>query len=166
MIRSMSMARYNARMMVSVAFSRRLAIVGGVFLPIGETVRRWRELSEPIETLLPWADDLVLGGVLLLAAWLSRPGAKSKADDRKAHQSQFRRNSWLTAAWGFVCGAGFGSTIAQLNYVFNPELHSDVDPSGLSNLTMVLIKTALLAIGFIGLVASMRHDPDNVRNHA
>jgi hypothetical protein len=146
-------------MTLSVAFSRRLAVIGGLFLPIGETVRRWRELSGPIETLLPWLDDLVLGAVLLIAAWLSRPHAGARAPGGLNGRPRVRRSAWLTAGWGFVCGAGFGSTLAQLNYVINPALHSDGDPSGLSNGSMVLIKTALLAIGALGLVASMRDEP-------
>src|SRR5690554_5767600 len=128
-------------MILSVAFSRRLAIVGGVCLPIGETARRWRELSGPIETLLPWADDVVLGAFLLLAAWLSRPGDETRAWGDIKPRPVIRRKSWLTAGCGFVRGAGFGSTIGQLNYVINPALHSEGDPSGLSNTTAVLIKS-------------------------
>lgn len=141
--------------MLTVALSRRLAVVGGLFLPIGETVRRWRELSGPIETLLPWFDDCVLGAILLITAWLSRPRAR-----HAHHRLRARRSSWLTAGWGFVCGAGFGSTLSQLNYIINPALHSDGDPSGMSNLSMVLIKTGLLGIGLIALIASMRGDPE------
>jgi hypothetical protein len=149
-------------MTLSVAFSRRLAVIGGLFLPIGETVRRWRELSGPIETLLPWLDDLVLGAILLIAAWLSRPhaGTRAPAPGDLNRRPRLRRSSWLTAGWGFVCGAGFGSTLAQLNYIINPAMPCDGDPSGLSNASMVLIKTALVAIGVLGLVASIRDEPE------
>jgi hypothetical protein len=149
-------------MLLTVTFSRRLAVVGGILLPIGETIRRWRELSAPIETLLPWFDDWVLGAILLIATWLSRPRAATSAPGRSNPRPRpgIRRSSWLTAGWGFVCGAGFGSTLAQLNYIINPALHSDGDPSGLSNGSMVLIKCALLAIGILGLLASMRDDSE------
>ncbi|HEX6812448.1 MAG TPA: hypothetical protein VF384_12545 [Planctomycetota bacterium] len=59
-----------------------------------------------------------------------------------------------------MCGAGFGSTLAQLNDVINFAMRSAGDPSGLSHASMVLIKSALLAIGVVGLLASMRNEPD------
>lgn len=147
-------------MAATIAFSRRLAVISGLLLPIGETVRRWRELPGPVETWIPWLDDFVLGGILLIAAWLSRPGAARHRPDGLDRVPRTRRSSWLTAGWGIVCGAGFGSTLAQLNYVINPALPSSGDPSGLSNGSMVLIKAVLVAIGVVGLLASMRDEPD------
>jgi len=146
-------------MVLSITLSRRLAVAGGLFLPIGETVRRWRELPGPIETWPPWLDDFVLGAVLLSAAWLSRPQSAARQPDGRDRTRRIRRSSWLTAGWGFVCGAGFGSTLSQLNYVINPALASAGDPSGLSNAAMVLIKATLVAIGLVGLFAGMREEP-------
>ena len=144
-------------------FSRRLAVFAGLVLPAFETWRRWREWPGPIENWIPWADDYFLGAILLIAAWLSRPRPKtlSTADNNQSNRMlHVRRGSWLTAGWAFVCGAGFGSVLVQFNYVISPALGDYNEPSGLTDEWMVLLKASLLAIGFIGLFASMRDEPE------
>ena len=144
--------------MFSVAFSRRLAVVGGLLLPILETARRWREWPGSVETWRFWMDDYLLGAFLLGAAWLSRPRPKSKTDPQpEPGRLVIRRLSWLTAAWGFACGLGFGSTLAQLGHIINPSLGAD--PSGIAHHWMTLIKATLVAIAAVGLFASMRDEP-------
>jgi hypothetical protein len=125
-------------------------------LPALEIVRRWRQWPGPIETWPTWMDDFVIGAMLILAAWLSGPrGASSVVASQNA--PHVRRSSWLTAAWGFACGAGFGSTLAQLNHVLNPPYDYN-DPSGLAHGWVVLLKACLVGIGIIGLIASLREE--------
>ena len=137
--------------MLGVTFSRRLAILGGLLLPVLETARRWRQWPGPIQTWPLWMDDYLLDAFLLSAAWLSRP----RVVERGGH---FRRLSWLTAAWGFGCGLGFGSLIAQFNHLIDPSLGDD--PSGVAHQWMVLIKAILVVIGAVGLLTSMRDEAE------
>jgi hypothetical protein len=135
---------------MDVTFSRRLAIIGGVLLPVLETARRWPEWPGPPRDWIPWIDDYVLGIVLLGAAWLSvHRGVGLQAHPR------VHRHSWLTAGWGFVSGCGFGSTLAQLHGILHPEL-SHPEPSRLAHGWIVLAKAFLVAIGLLGLFASTR----------
>jgi hypothetical protein len=84
-------------------------------------------------------DDYFIGAVLLIAAFVGRP-------------------RWLTAAWGFSCGMGFGSTLGQLDAMLHPEASTWLEPSGLGHGWVVLAKSALVLVGFVGLVASTRTD--------
>jgi hypothetical protein len=141
--------------MLNVTFSRRLAVVAGLLLPAMETARRWRQWPGPIDTWIPWIDDYILGAILLGAAWLSR---LKGSDSVSREGTYFRPLSWLTAGWGFVCGCGFGSTLAQLQYYLHPGLNGYEDPSGYSHGWVVLAKAGLVSIGLVGLFASMRSD--------
>jgi len=136
--------------MLGITFSRRLAVVGGLALPVLETVRRWDEWPGPVTGWIPWVDDYILGGVLLVCAWLSRGSNETR-------RLGLRSASWMTAGWGFVCGCGFGSALAQLQYVIDPALQAEnADPSGFSHLLVTLVKAGLVSIGLVGLLASMR----------
>jgi hypothetical protein len=84
--------------------------------------------------------------LLVGAAWLSRPRSTP-------HRIGIRRSAWLTAGWGFVCGSGFGSLLAQISHLLNPELGDD--PSGVAHDWIVLAKSILLAIALLGLFTSM-----------
>ena len=121
---------------MTLAFSRRLAIFGGVVLPIGETARRWHQLGDPL-IWLTWADDIVIGGFLLYGAW--RAGRDAAAG-----------RPVLAAAWGFACGLGYAS------FVFSLLTAETVDPSGFSMQTAVAVKGVMLALGIVGLVGALR----------
>jgi hypothetical protein len=125
--------------MLRYPFSRRLAIAGGIVLPALETARRWKEWPGPLDTWLPWVDDYILGAALLIAALVGRP-------------------RWLTAAWGFCCGAGFGSTLGQLDAMLHPGSNPWLEPSGLGHGWAAAVKGALVLVGLVGLVASTRTD--------
>ena len=142
---------YNLLQMLGITFSRRLAILGGLALPVLETVRRWREIPGPIESWPYWMDDWLFGVMLLAAAWVSRPGKAFTSSTAHAPPT-----AWLTAAWGFVCGAGFSSTMSTLRYALHPELGDD--PSGLPHVWIFVSKAMLTAIGVLGLVTSMHSD--------
>ena len=132
---------------LNATFSRRLAVIAGVLLPVLETIRRWDSWPGPIETATYWLDDYVIGAFLLCAAWVTRPRIKNDA-------SHIRKSVLLTGAWGFACGVGMCSLLGQINYMQNPTLGTE--PSGLPHGWMIAIKAALLALGILGLIASMR----------
>jgi hypothetical protein len=49
-------------------FARRLAVLAGIVLPLGEIVRRWHQLGDP-RMFWAWFDDWLLGAVLLYGPW-------------------------------------------------------------------------------------------------
>lgn len=119
-----------------MAFSRALAYVAGIVLPIGETIRRWNELGD-IRMFPFWFDDWLIGGFLLYGAF--RAG-RDAAGGRPV----------LAAAWGFACGMGYASFFSTLS-----EL-SLSDPSGLPSTTVAVVKGVMLAVGLTALIATLR----------
>lgn len=89
---------------MALRVSRMLAIVIGLALPVGESIRRWGT-GAPWQA---WADDFVLGAVLLAAAWSFRRGPES---GRRC----------LIGARGFVCGAGMMSLLGNMRDLGEPE---------------------------------------------
>ena len=121
---------------MSLEFSRRLAVVAGVVLPIGETIRRWHQLGEPLMWLV-WLDDWAIGGFLLWGAWRTRRDAELG-------------RPVLAAAWGFACGQGYASLVASI-------LSSmPTDPSGAPTRVAVAVKTVMLLLGVAGLAGALR----------
>ena len=117
---------------MTLAFPRRLAILGGVVLPIVETARRWHQLADP--RIWPfWLDDWVIGALLLYGAWRTRRDA---VDGQPV----------LAAAWGFACAMGYTSFFSQLARIDLP------DPSGVSPVTVVAIKGVMVALAIAALV--------------
>jgi hypothetical protein len=78
--------------MLSLAANRRLAAVAGLLLPLLELIRRSSELA----LWWHWLDDVLIGAVLLAAAWAARtrPAAARPA---------------LAGAWGVAAGMGYYS---------------------------------------------------------
>ena len=111
------------------------AYILGVLLPLGETIRRWGK----IESITSYADDLLIGGLLLVAAW-----------------SVTRGRSWgnalLIAAWGMLCGGLYYSFFGQLE-------HANTDVSGLANEVVIAIKGAIYMIAIIALARAIRAVP-------
>ncbi len=109
------------------------AYVLGVLLPVGETIRRWGR----IESITSYADDLLIGGLLLVAAW-----------------SVTRRKTWgnplLIAVWGVLCGGLYYSFFGQV------ERGVSTDTSGLANGVVIAIKGAIYVIAIIALVRAIR----------
>ena len=78
-------------------FSRTLAWIFGIGVPLAETIRRWGTwLEYPPATL----DDYLMGALLIAGAWAS--GRHKPYGDRL-----------LAAAWGFTCGMGYFSVFMQ-----------------------------------------------------
>lgn len=122
--------------MPGLEFSRRLAIVAGVVLPLVETMRRWHQLGQ-LGVWPFWLDDFAIGGFLLYGAW------KSRAVDASGV-------STLAAAWGFACGMGYSSFFGQL------AAWDQSDPSGLQSSAVVAIKGAMLLLAITALIVTLR----------
>ena len=120
-------------------FSRRLAWVFGIALPVVETIRRWHQLGDP--GIWPaWLDDFLLAALLLAGARLTT-------------QLRYHNAKYLAAAWGVACGMAYGS-------FFQSALHLDVpDPGPLATLTVVVIKGLGFALAIVALVGALKHPP-------
>ena len=116
-----------------------LAIIMGIFLPLAETVRRFNQLTE-WNHFYYWFDDYILGGVLLISAWMLRSG-KSNAI------------SWTIASWGIGAGALFLSFLGQLDYIQSGK----EDPGGIfSGWFVFVVKGLILGYMIFGLLKSIR----------
>lgn len=129
---------------MNIAFSRRLALIGGVLLPLLETIHRWDEIPGPLRTWNSWLDDYVIGGFLLLAAW-------------RSWRDPTGGRPLLAAAWGVAIGMGWYSLMGQMQRLLDPA--SEADPSGLPHIYMIAIKAGLLALGITGLIGAVQHPP-------
>ena len=120
-------------------YSRKLAWIFGVALPIVETARRWHQLGDP--SIWPtWLDDFLLAALLLTGA-------------RLTSQLRYHNAKYLAAAWGVTCGMAYGS-------FFNTVLHLDVaDPGPLPTPAVAWIKGIGLALAIAALVGALKHPP-------
>ncbi|HYV99555.1 MAG TPA: hypothetical protein VE967_19005 [Gemmatimonadaceae bacterium] len=109
------------------------AYVLGILLPAAETVRRGTHFT-PIAS---YADDYIIGALLLAAAHAARIGKPSG-------------NALLVAAWGALCGGLYYSFFGQL------ESATSTDVSGLPNMTVVVIKGAIYLVALYAIVRSIR----------
>ena len=126
---------------MTIQFSRRLAIVGGILAPLAETIRRWSTWQESPASLF---DDYIIGAFLLYAAW--RTGKDLRGGQR-----------FLTAAWGFACGLGYASFFSQLHSMNSGE----PDPAGIASKWVLLIKGIAVSLAIIALAMSLRRLPDD-----
>jgi hypothetical protein len=120
-----------------VTFARGLAVVAGVVLPIGETIRRWHQLSDP-RLLWAWLDDYAIGAFLLYGAW-------------RARRDPVTGQASLAAAWGFTLAIALGS--------FFVGAFGDADPTGASRGLVIAIKGVMLALAIAALVSTLRWRP-------
>ena len=118
-----------------MAFSRALALAGGIVLPILETARRWEQLADP-RMFLAWFDDYVIAAFLMYGWWRTK--------NRDAGRPV------LAGAWGFACGMAYMSLTGTLMELSQP------DPSGLASQTVAAIKAVMLAAAVAALIATLR----------
>ena len=121
---------------MTLAFSRRLAIVFGILLPIVETVRRWPQLGD-IRIWPAWLDDLIIAAFLLYAV-------------RRVSKDGEAGRPYLAAAWGFTCGMAYGSFFGQLIRLDEP------DPAPIPSTWVVAIKGVGFLLAIAALVGSLR----------
>jgi hypothetical protein len=122
---------------MTLAFSRRLALVFGILLPIVETIRRWQQLGD-LSIWPAWLDDYVLAACLLYGAW--RTGKEVETG-----------RPWLAAAWGVTCGMAYGSFFGQLVRLDEP------DPAPIPAAWVVAIKGVGFLLAILALAGSLRH---------
>ena len=121
---------------MTIAFSRRLAVILGVLTPLAETIRRWHQLGQ-ISVLPFWLDDYFIGALLLYGAW------RTSKDIRSGRR-------FLAAAWGFTCGMAYSSFFAQLERLNEP------DPAPIPSTWVAVIKGVGLALAILALVGSLK----------
>ena len=125
---------------MSIQFSRWLAIIGGIVIPLLETMRRWSTWQESPANLF---DDYIMGAFLLYGAW--RVGKDSRNGQRV-----------LAAAWAFACGMGYYSFFGQLKSMRSGEL----DPAQIASGWVLAIKGIAVTLAVIGLVLSLKRLPE------
>jgi hypothetical protein len=117
-------------------FSRALALLLGVAIPLAELIRRRHQLADP--AMFPsWFDDVLIGAFLLYGWWRT----KSDPDGGRLP---------LAAAWAFMGGMAYGSFFGQLAEISRP------DPSGASPIVIVAIKGAGVVLAPIGVWLTAR----------
>src|SRR5215510_2774118 len=125
---------------MTIAFSRRLAIIFGILTPLAETVRRWRQLGQ-LSVWPFWLDDYIIGALLLYGAW--RTGKDIRSGRR-----------FLAAAWGFTCGMAYSSFFAQLERLNEP------DPAPIPSIWVAAIKGVGFALAILALVGSLKRQKE------
>ena len=120
-------------------FSRTLAVILGILVPIAETVRRWNTWQDKPIALL---DDYILGAFGLYGAWVA---------GRDFHRGQ----CWLAAAWGMACGAAYFSFFGQLERLRRGE----PDPAPIPSEWVAVIKGVLFALAILALILTLRARP-------
>lgn len=125
-------------------FSRRIAVIFGILLPLAETVRRWGTWQEFPPALF---DDYVSGAFLLYGAWRAGRGAH-------------RGECVLAAAWGSFCGLAWASFFGQLHRLQLGE----ADPAPIPSGWVAAIKGVGFALGLVALVATLRAIPRGVEH--
>jgi hypothetical protein len=84
-------------------------------------------------------DDYILAALVLYGAWLAG--------------RDFRRGQcFLAAAWGVVCGVGYGSVMGQIERLQSGE----PDPAPISAFAVAVIKGVLFALSLTALVMTLR----------
>lgn len=119
----------------AITYSKNLAFIIGILVPVAETIRRRNQLLQ-VQHFIYWFDDYILGAILLFAAW-------------KAKQNPLEGQKYLSAAWGLATGGLFLSTMTQV------ERLGGTDPSAMPPLSVAAIKALLLILAVSGLITSL-----------
>jgi hypothetical protein len=122
--------------MKALMISRALAVVIGVFAPLGETIRRWSTWHDYPPSII---DDYLMGALLLWGAWSTRQGVPNG-------------RARLATAWGFTCGLGYYSFFEQVRR----NAAGEIDPAVIPPTWVAVIKGVGLVVAVLGLVAALR----------
>lgn len=126
--------------MLTIQFSRRLALVGGIVVPLIETIRRWSTWQQSPANLF---DDYLMGAFLIYGAW--RTG-RDVCDGQR----------FLVAAWAVACGFGYYSFFGQLRSLRLNE----ADPAGIPSEWVAVIKGVAWMFAILALAVSLKRMPD------
>ena len=129
---------------MTIQFSRKLALLGGILAPLAETIRRWSTWRDSPANLF---DDYIMGAFLLYGFWRT---AKDLREGQRV----------LAAAWGLACGFGYYSFFGQLNSMRLGE-H---DPAPISSAWVLGIKGVAVTLAIVALICSLRRLPENQRS--
>jgi hypothetical protein len=124
---------------VTFTFSRRLALVIGVLLPILETIQRWPQLGD-LRIWPAWLDDFLIAAFLLYAV-------------RRTSIEGEGGRPYLTLAWGVALGMAYNSFFGQLMRLDQP------DPAPIPAVWVVTIKGIGMLLIIAGLIGSLRSGP-------
>ena len=123
---------------MNVKFSRWLAMVFGVLIPLLGIVRNW---SLDKQDFWAFFADVGSGAFLLFAAW-------------KVSQKERVGRRYLAAAWGLVCGLFYSSLANQVMSIDKPE---SGDPMLTPEFSVAATGVGLLIV-LAGLISSLRSD--------
>ena len=117
----------------SLLYSRNLAFGFGILLPLMQTIRVWKHLTEP-GYVIHWVDDYLFGGFLLFGAF-------------KVLKYKEQGNVYLAAASGVMVGVAILSTLGQLEGVKQGKTY----PAPVSTEMLLAIKLAGLVFCIAGM---------------
>ena len=126
---------------MTIHFSRWLAIIGGIVIPLLETIRRWNTWQQ---SPAQFFDDYILGAFLLFGSW------RVSKDVRNGQR-------FLAAAWAFACGLGYYSFFGQLDSLRRGQS----DPAPIASEWVLLIKGIAWGLAIVALAVSLRRLPTN-----
>ena len=115
-----------------IAANRRLAVIAGILLPLGELIRRHADLA----AWWLWMDDVTIGAALLLAAWIA------------ARRPEMGRRA-LAGAWGLASGMGYYSFVGHV------LAWRDRDVSALPGWVLAVAVGLLWLVALYGLVSAV-----------
>lgn len=115
-----------------------LAFLGGIVVPILESIRRWHQIPD-LHYFFAWFDDYIIGIFLLVGAW-------------KTYKSPIKGQKWLIAAWAYAVGIAFSSFISQLKFIDQP------DPAPVSSATVAAIKGIMFALSLLALILCLKEN--------
>ena len=129
--------------MKKLIISKNAAFVFGVLIPLGETIRRWNQLTD-LSYFMYWFDDYLLGILLVGSAFLT-------------HKNPFHGQHYLIGSWGIAVGGLFISFTAHFNSSF-------VETSNLQSMQVATVKGVLMIISVVCLVFALSKIEENRGN--
>jgi hypothetical protein len=129
--------------MQKLIISKYAAFVFGILIPLGETIRRWSQLSD-LSYFMYWFDDYLLGILLVGSAFLT-------------HKNPFNGQRYLIASWGIAVGGLFISFTAHFNSSF-------VETSNLQSMQVATIKFVLLIVSALCMTFALARIDENRSN--
>jgi len=115
-----------------------MAIVGGVLLPLAESIRRINQLLDPL-LFFTWFDDYILGFILVYTAY-------------RVISKKINAPIYLLAAWGVAVGGLANS----LNTTINLNKITPIENGIFSSSIIIFGKSTLLIYMLLGLILCIK----------